>query len=182
MVKYRYMVVRNDKVVGIYDDFIEAFKRVVETPGSELYRIELVMSMKEEEASSVKDLLTAEIEPVEAPIGRVRAVKKIVVLDPETAPGEFLNLIDSFENIEFYVNSKIVDEETRSRINVSIYDADSEEDFIRFLKTVSLKGNVILVTSSKKLYVKSLGIKSVKSVFRLPDERIEDVLVELLKS
>lgn len=176
------MVVKNDKVIGIYDEFVEAFRTVIETPGGELYRIELVASMKEEEAGSVRDLLTAEVEPVEAPVGRTEALEKVVVLDPETDPHDFLSIMDSFENIVFYVNSRKIDEETRLRYNAEDYDADSEEDFIKFLEALSLKAIVVLVTSNKKLYVKSLGIRRVKPIFRSRDQPVDEILIEVLKN
>lgn len=176
------MIVKNDKMLGMYDDFVEAFRAIIEARGGELYRVELVMSMKEEEAGTVKDLLTAEIEPIEAPVGRVISVKKIVALDPETDPKEVINVIDSFDEIDFYINSKLMDEELSSRDNVKSYDTVSDDDFIELLRTLSLKGTVIFVTSNKKLYVKSLDIKGVKSIYRLSEEPIEEILERAIKT
>lgn len=169
-------------MIGVYDDFVDAFKAIVETHGGELYRMELIMSMKEDEAGAVKDLLTAEIEPVEAPVGRVEPQKRVVVFDPETDPREFVNTIYSFEDVEFYINSKHIDEDLIDRINVRIYDTVSEEDFIKFLKTLSSRSNIILVTSDKRIYVKSLSVKGVKPIYRLPEENVEEILEEAIEA
>lgn len=167
----KYMVVKEGRVLGLFEDFIDAFKSIVENKGGEIYRVELISKLGSDEVSSITEYILTEVEPVEIPLAK-RMEFKTVVFDPSFSLEEVEQIVDKYRDLKFIFNSGRAEAvSSKDLANVLTYDVAEEEEVIDFLK--SIPQPLLFVTRSKRLYVKSSKLSNVKSIY-ITDE--EDVL------
>ncbi|MET1160287.1 MAG: hypothetical protein ABWW65_04945 [Thermoprotei archaeon] len=161
----RYIVVKSNRVIGVYEDFAEAVEAVVEAGGGEIYRSELVMRISEEEAISLKDvLMPATLEPVEAPVSKSRTGEKVVVIDTGI-DHEVARILAN--KLKGYRVVKIITPGTDIRgEEFEVYEAKSDRDVLDYLRELVDKGSrVYFITSNKKVYTHSQAYKGVKALY-----------------
>ncbi len=173
------MVIRGDKVVGVYDEFVDALETVAETGGGEIYRVEFIARLTEEEAHALKEtLLTSTIEPVEAPVKR--EAKPAIVLDRGYSRDHALELSKHFPNTRIVLLSTNIEAEEKID-NIRIIPAKNELDVKDVLDELIAQGyKVVFFTNDKKLYT-HLAVSGKVSVYYKPVTNYQNDL-ELIDS
>ncbi len=181
----KYVVYSRGKLIGSYDDIVEAFQALLEVGGGEIYRGELVVKLEPEEAHVLKEIIASEpIEPPEAP---VMPRRKAVVLD-QMYKGFFPEVLSKeFPHMEIHVVvGRGVEKEYRVG-NIVNHPAETDYDVYKIIKGLREKGvDVVFFTGDKKLYnhIASLGVKS----YYLPPsefpskERLVEKMIEIIRS
>ena len=174
------MVIHGNRVVGLYDEFLDALEAVAETGGGEIYRVELVAKLSEEEAHALKEaLLTTAVEPVEAPVKREAGVA--IVFDRGYDVEVAKKISSVFRDARIYLLTSDVDNVKRED-NVVIMPVKNEIDTRNIVDELLVKGyKILFFTSNKKLYTHLSLNKRIKALYR-PLNEYEDLdkLVETI--
>ncbi|ABN70548.1 hypothetical protein Smar_1458 [Staphylothermus marinus F1] len=179
----KYIVFHNNKVVGQYTRFIDAFKTVIEIGGGEIYRGELVMKLSPSEIAELKDFISwIPVEPVEAPVASKRKVA--IVLD-QMFKGFYTEVLArEFKDYEIHeIVGKGVDKPIRSG-NIVREPAENDLDIVKLIQSLIDKSyKVYFFTGDKKLYMHTSTIPGVKSYYMPPSEypSKEKLVLEMIK-
>lgn len=181
------MVVRGDKIIGIYEEYIDALEALVETGSGEIYRVELITRLDEDETHTLKDaFLTSTIEPVEAPIRRKS--EPVIVFDRGYGLERVIMVSRKLHNLKtilLSVSAKDVEEKDNVKI-VPVRDEIDVKNYIDELRTSGYK--VLFFTSDKKLYTHLANYNNVKvfykilSSYRDENELINSIISDIRKS
>ncbi len=181
----KYLVLQGNRVLGIYDSFVEAIKVLGEVGGGEIYRGELITRLSGEEALEIKDhLVTSLSEPVEAPIKPRK--KYVVILDTMYDEYYVNKLREKFPLIEVY--RIVLGEFPRTNRREGVVEAvvENELDILHLVDELFNKGyQIIFFTGNKKLYTRLSMLYNIM-VFYKPlnkyssrEELIESIIEEL---
>ncbi|WFO75236.1 hypothetical protein J4526_09250 [Desulfurococcaceae archaeon MEX13E-LK6-19] len=164
-----YIVVSGNKFIGMYDNFNDALKKLVEVGGGMILRGEKIIDLLPEEASELASFILEKTEPVEAPTSR--KPRLVVVLD-QMFKGYFAPILSrQFPDIDIYeIVGKGLTEPVKIG-NVVKHPAQDDFDVINLLEELSSKKHkVIFFTGDKKLATQASLIKDIKVVYAPPSE------------
>jgi len=164
-----YILVKSNRVVGVYEDFGEAVKAIAESGGGEIYKAELIAKLTEEEAQSLRDLMVSlPIEPVEAPISKKRRTDKVLVVDRDIDEGIAKEIASKHPDLLVY---KLV-EPGRGKVasNNMIYESvESNIDTSRILEDLARRSTTVyFITGDKKVYTHASAIRGIRAYYVNP--------------
>lgn len=169
----KYIVVQSSRVIGFYNSFNDAVEAVIEIGSGEIYRVELVAKLSEEEIHNLREIiLSTSIEPVEAPVvsRKTSVSKNAVVID------RFLNIEDTnklaakLRDVDIYLlTTSITGSEKIGSINY--IGVESSIDVCSFVEELAEQNyRIIIFTSDKKLYTHLSKKRNIRVFYKLIDE------------
>jgi len=180
----KYMVVSRSRVVGVYEEFLDALEAVAETGGGEVYRVELVAKLDEEEARALKEaLLPTATEPVEAPVRKEKEQGVAIVLDRGFTADEARRILEAVPKAKLYLLSEEAEAEKRLE-DIVVLPARSSSEASSIVEELRLRGlEVILVTRDKKLYTHLSLSGKARAIYYSSTEldKLVEELTKLLK-
>lgn len=151
----KYIVVNNNRIIGFYNNLNEAIEAIVEIGGGEIYRVELVAKINEEEAHSLREIvLSTSIEPVEAPVVPRKTIvsRNVAVLDRCFTDEHIGKLAELYRDLDMYL-MKTGGSGVEKKNNINYVYVESSLDVCSFVEElVAQNYRVIVFTCDKKLY------------------------------
>ncbi len=179
----KYMVIHRNRVIGVYDSFMDAIEVVAETGGGEVYRVELIARLSEEEVHGLKDaLLTTRIEPVEAPItpSKRRFRECILVFDRGFSVEVVSRVSEKYPGVKTYL---LTSEVLEGVSGIHVERVEGDLDVMHYVSELVSQGyRVVFITSSKKLYTLLSKVEGVTPIYRSlmgvekPDDLVSSII------